>query len=636
MNNRSTCPEPDVLNEFLAGKLEEDQIAQLERHLIGCDACGDTVRALHVEDTLVGLVREVGNAGSEATLDDEDSNQLSSLLRDLESLAGSNDRNNDPDLRNRVHEVEALLRSSDTGDGLGELAHYKILKLLGAGGMGVVYQASDRQLERLVALKILRPSLGRPARERFLREARAAAAIEHDHVVTIYDVGDEGPLAFLAMPWIEGETLESRLQTKGHLKPEKVIEIGCQVAAGLAAAHAKKLIHRDIKPANIWLESSRERARILDFGLAQVVDDNPQLTETGMIAGTPAYMSPEQAQGRAVDERSDLFSLGTMLYRMLTGQLPFESDNALATIQAIQQNSPPTPRQLDMGIPAWLSDTVMALLEKDPRARPATATDVVEYLTTGQAPPLVNSRSVSPSPLPASRRRIPMGLALVLALAGILGAFAVYRVVTDRGTIVIETMDPSMLVDVRNQKTGELVVIDPSTKDRVTIRSGSYVLSLQEPNSQVTIKPKAISLVRDAEEVITISEVGRSADAEPMLVPEEVSSTDLPEPRRNGRIRPGSAIHIQVVGVDPEWPIDAQYVVEPAGTVALGAMYGRIHISGKTVEEAESAIAEKLHELFNSVFVQVTESPSDTELEEEPFPQRLELISLEFADAAEV
>ena len=200
-------------------------------------------------------------------------------------------------------------------DSLGTLGDYRLLRLIGAGGSGVVFQARDTSLDRLVALKVLRPSLGELARDRFIAEARLAASIEHDNVVTIYQIGQHDRLAFIAMQWVPGETLEARLARESNVLDETTVrEFVSQIASGLSAAHQRQLIHRDIKPANIWICDDTDRIKILDFGLARIADEESSLTQTGMLAGTPSFMSPEQARGMELDPRSDLFSLGCVMY----------------------------------------------------------------------------------------------------------------------------------------------------------------------------------------------------------------------------------------------------------------------------------------------------------------------------------
>jgi serine/threonine protein kinase len=278
---------------------------------------------------------------------------------------------------------------------IGWLGPYRVLKVLGAGGMGVVYQAEDPQLQRQIALKVLLPALAASAtaRQRFLREARAAAALENDHVVTIYQVGEDRGIPYLTMPLLKGESLESRLGRQGRgeaaaaLPAGEVLRLGREIAEGLAAAHERGLIHRDVKPANIWLEGERARAKILDFGLARSATEAVPLTQVGTVMGTPAYMAPEQARGQAVDARSDLFSLGCVLYRMCTGRVPFAGADAIATLMAVGTENPPPPRDLNPELPPALSDLVMQLLTKDPAGRPASARAVALALGAMGEPP---------------------------------------------------------------------------------------------------------------------------------------------------------------------------------------------------------------------------------------------------------
>ncbi|HKI34305.1 MAG TPA: serine/threonine-protein kinase [Gemmataceae bacterium] len=257
-----------------------------------------------------------------------------------------------------------------------------MLRMIGAGGMGVVFQAEDPQLGRLVALKVMRPGLASDAvvRKRFLREARAMAAIKHDHVLTVYQVGEERGIPFFAAGLLEGESLEDRPRREGHQPAAEVLRVGREMAEGLAAAHERGLVHRDVKPANVWLERPRGRVKVLDFGLARNSRAEANLTQKGTILGTPAYMAPEQAQGRAVDQRTDLFSLGCVLYRACTGRLAFPGDDKIAILLSVSTQDPPPPAQVSRDVPSGLSDLVMRLLAKQPEARPQTAAAVAAAL----------------------------------------------------------------------------------------------------------------------------------------------------------------------------------------------------------------------------------------------------------------
>jgi serine/threonine protein kinase len=290
---------------------------------------------------------------------------------------------------------------------LGRLGAYRVLKVLGVGGMGIVFHAEDVQLRRPVALKCLLPALAAtaPARQRFLREARAAAAIEHEHIVVLYQVGEHRGIPFLAMQLLQGESLAERLQREPLLPVSEVLRIGREIAVGLAAAHDKGLIHRDIKPGNVWLEGPRARVKLLDFGLARAAADDTGVSQAGTVVGTPAYMAPEQGRGEPVDARCDLFSLGCVLYQMGTGQPPFQGNHTVALLLAVAQTEPSPPCQVNPDLPAPLSDLVMRLLAKEPAGRPASARAVVEVLAalerqplahTGRAPPA----DTSPGPRP--------------------------------------------------------------------------------------------------------------------------------------------------------------------------------------------------------------------------------------------
>jgi serine/threonine protein kinase len=302
-------------------------------------------------------------------------------------------------------ELLQFLAPAQGPDELGRLGPYRILAVLGHGGMGVVYKAEDTQLERLVALKAMLPGLAASSanRQRFLREARAAAKIEHDHIVTIYQVGEDRGVPFLAMPLLQGESLNERLQREPRLPVGEVLRISRETAAGLAAAHERGLIHRDVKPANLWLEANGGRVKLLDFGLARAAAESGHLTATGAILGTPAYMSPEQASGKAVDGRTDLFSLGCVMYRVSTGDLPFKGTDPISTLMAVAMEQPPAPIQLNPEVPPALSGLVMELLAKNPAERPVSAQDVIRRLRDIEQGTMVQgNESVPADVLPAA------------------------------------------------------------------------------------------------------------------------------------------------------------------------------------------------------------------------------------------
>lgn len=264
---------------------------------------------------------------------------------------------------------------------IGRLRHYEVRSVIGRGGCGIVLKAFDEKLERMVAIKVMAPELAAtsPARKRFLREARATAAIRHENVVNIHAV-EEQPLPFLVMEYIDGETLQQRLDRTGPLDVREVLRIGLQIAAGLAAAHSKGLIHRDIKPGNILLENGTDRVRITDFGLARSADD-ASMTQSGVIAGTPLYMSPEQAQAHEIDFRSDLFSLGSVLYVACSGRPPFRAPSTLAVLKRVIEDQPRPIQSIIPETPDWLAAIIGCLHAKQPAHRFASALELSELLS---------------------------------------------------------------------------------------------------------------------------------------------------------------------------------------------------------------------------------------------------------------
>ena len=270
------------------------------------------------------------------------------------------------------------------------IGHYLVLEMLGQGGMGVVYKARDARLGRLAALKVLRPDsqTGTDATRRFLREAQTASALNHPNILTIYDIGTDAGLDYIAMEFVEGGTL-ANLIASGPLPIERALRVAAQVADALAVAHAASIVHRDLKPSNIMMPAA-DRVKVVDFGLAKVSSDASSASETttpltaaGAIVGTAPYMSPEQATGRGVDARSDLFSLGSILYEMLAGRMPFRGDSAIGTLAAILKDTPaPIP-----GIRPSVAKLVDRCLRKEPADRFQTAAELKAAIEECLAPP---------------------------------------------------------------------------------------------------------------------------------------------------------------------------------------------------------------------------------------------------------
>jgi WD40 repeat protein len=400
---------------------------------------------------------------------------------------------------------------------LGRLGHYRVLRVLGAGGMGVVFQAEDLTLKRKVALKAMLPALAASdtARQRFLREAQAAAAIEHDHIVPIFQVGEDRKVPFIAMPLLKGEPLDARLQRQSVLPIPEVLRIGREAAKGLAAAHAAGLIHRDVKPANLWLEGDDGRVKILDFGLARGTAEGGQLTQQGAIVGTPAYMAPEQATGTAVDGRCDLFGLGCVLYRMATGEPPFKGNDMVATLIAVATEEPRPPAELNPAVPPALSRLILELLAKKPEDRQASAWVVIDALTAveqdrTEAVAPVNVRVRLRGPRRRRTLRVASLAAAAAALIIVLGVIIALK--TRHGTLVVNVPEPGVSVFVDGH---EKVVIDSKKAGRVELAPGAHRLVVKR--GQEELFAESFTLKSGGETVIDARWQPATAGAPPPL-----------------------------------------------------------------------------------------------------------------------
>ncbi len=269
-----------------------------------------------------------------------------------------------------------FLSPPQASDELGRFGDFRVFAKLGEGGMGYVFRAEEQVLKRVVALKVMRLEIAQKplAAERFVREARAAAGLKSDHIITIYQVGQVNGVPYLASEFLEGSNLDDWMKRQGRAIPlAQVMRIARDTLRGLASAHDKGLIHRDIKPANLWLEKGIHRIKLLDFGLTRSADGDSRLTADGAVVGTPAFMSPEQAVGKEVDVRSDLFSVGTVFYTLLVGKNPFARGEVLETLRAVCFDAPPSIAEARPDVPPELAAFLDRLLAKEPERRPANA-----------------------------------------------------------------------------------------------------------------------------------------------------------------------------------------------------------------------------------------------------------------------
>jgi serine/threonine protein kinase/tetratricopeptide (TPR) repeat protein len=420
----TNCPR-DLLVRCLQDELSAPEEATLEAHLSTCAACRTALEQLAGDEhdwTIAASVKPWSAPITSGPI----------LLTTEESTTAD-------------FAVD-FLSPSDDPTALGRLDDIEILGVVGRGAMGIVLKGRQPELQRIVAVKVLRPELSSSgaARQRFAREAQAAAAIQHPNVMPIHAVHSQGRLPYLVMPYIACESLQQKLDRQGPLELVEVLRIGIQVAQALAASHAQGLIHRDVKPANILMEKDGRRALLADFGLARAVDD-ASLTRSGVIAGTPQYMSPEQARGAAVDFRTDLFSLGSVLYALCAGRPAFRATSTYGLLQRIGTGQARPLDEVQPSVPPWMVRLVAWLMARLPARRPASAALVAEtlehclcYLQQPQiyALPEVLGEPVPVSPLfedeglPAEVREddepsvwplIGMGAAVVMSLVVVIG-----------------------------------------------------------------------------------------------------------------------------------------------------------------------------------------------------------------------
>jgi serine/threonine protein kinase len=439
MDVQPTACDRRIMERFFADRLSDAELAAFEDHLGGCAACRQRLDGLAAERSWWEEAR--GHLES-ATLSSPSAGAFAPGV-----APGGDETADDP--LSLVELIRTYLAPSEDPRMLGRLGGYEIVGVIGYGGMGIVLKALDAPLNRYVAIKVLGPqlALSGTARQRFAREAKAAATVVHPNVMAIHAVAETKSLPYFVMPYVRGPSLAKRLQQTGAFTVLEIVRIGMQMAGGLAAAHAQGLVHRDIKPANILLEEGVERVTLTDFGLARAVDD-ASLTRSGVIAGTPQYMSPEQASGKPIDHRSDLFSLGSVLYALCTGRPPFEAETSLAVLRRVAEDQPFSIREINPEVPGWLAAIVERLQAKDPAARFQSAAEVAAlleaYLAHLQQPTTVPPPPLPSAPLPSSsrparmsrpadscprRRGRPLALlvSVVLALFGLGGSYLILK-----------------------------------------------------------------------------------------------------------------------------------------------------------------------------------------------------------------
>ncbi len=530
----------------LEDRLDDREQAELAGHLERCKPCREELERLAAASRFWGEARSLRDDVPDPDEHARNAERYATIGLDLGPEAEGTDDDDEAGT--------AWLRLLDPPDPgrpemLGRLSDYEIVQVLGQGGMGVVLKAREPSLDRMVAIKLLNPALAHSAnaRRRFAREARAAAAVVHDHIVAIHAVDEFRGLPYLVMQFVAGRSLQERIDATGPLATREVLRIGMQAARALAAAHAQGVVHRDVKPANILLENCIEKVKLTDFGLARAVDD-ASLTQSGVIAGTPQYMAPEQARGEPVDARSDLFSLGGVLYAMISGRPPFRAPSTMAVLRRICDDPHRPVREIDPETPDWLAAIVDRLLAKEPARRYQTAGEVADLLEQGLAhvqqpvaaarPAVQEAEARVPADLdldhglpiakipprrPRRRLALAAGVALVaLASLGVVRAggiaevadlvATVLRIKTPEGTLVVKVDDPEVKVEVDN----ETLVIDGAGPKQIRVRTGPHRV-VATRNGQ-TVRDEIISVRRGAKQIVAV-------DLEPQRTMSTISTT---------------------------------------------------------------------------------------------------------------
>jgi serine/threonine protein kinase/protein involved in polysaccharide export with SLBB domain/WD40 repeat protein len=641
MNNHRTTCDPERIELFLEQKLSDEEQSAFESHLSACGNCRQRLET--------------------AAASEDISFEICESLRE-EQLPPGGRPSDDPDLTGEETfssqaTILKLLAPTDDDRMIGRWGTYEVVGVVGTGGMGVVLKAFDAALNRYVAIKILAPHLGSSgaAIRRFSREGKAAAAVVHDNVIEIYGVAEAAGLPYLVMPYVRGPSLQRRLDDEGPLAVVEILRVGMQAAAGLAAAHAQGLVHRDVKPANILLADGIERVKLTDFGLARAADD-ASLTRTGVIAGTPQYMSPEQARGEPVDPRSDLFSLGSVLYAMCTGRPPFRAETSYGVLRRITDEEPRPIREINPDIPEWLCGIVVKLMAKRPEDRFQSAHEVaalleqclahvqqpnVVSLPTGVSLPSVGARKPRPFAGWSGRKRILFAMIGLLVFGGpALGI--IIHLKKDGKTTTVEVPDGSTAhIDAHGAVTVELPPSPgPAMKTAnepakiATFRTATEPLDVLcicatgtprdqpmdgyygvEPDGNVALGP---DYGRVQVRGLTVEAAGKAIEKklQGVLKAPKVQVTfgmldppwhEAAPPRQPYTIAPLDVLEINVPGAPQDQPIDGAFLVEPDdGTVSFGPVYGRVQLKGLTLEEAQRAIEKKLQAVLKDPKAWVT------------------------------
>ncbi len=546
--------QPESIRNFLNGKLDDREFSQLETLFENSDTHPSERidEALLRPDSIVESIR-AGNA-SPATGDPNADAESDSFTTRMESWIA---REIPPPA-----ELHRLLDPARSPDEIGRIGKYRIQELLATGGMGVLFRAIDGELDRAVCIKMLHPAIAlKPeAKIRFERESRAAARLRCERIVTLLDVGMQRELPYIVMQLLEGESLRARLSHSRKLDAIQSLHYLRQIVEGLRYAHDAGLIHRDIKPDNVWITREND-VKLLDFGLAQSIDESMHLTTTGGILGTPQYMSPEQVQGQSLDAPSDFFSVGTVLYEMLTGTKPFQKENLFSTMMAItQQPIDLSSLEHDPSMPPQLVDLLRDLLQKNAKERPQSAASLLARIKSIEEGSIHNDHGESTQRSSLSRfLRGPfsasywqLGMAATAGMAMLLAAMMIYQA-TDKGTLVVRSTDPQIEIQIAKE---HVQIKDPMTGRLVDIKigetplaSGIYQLEMTDASKELVFSSSTIAIRRGEKTIVEVE-----------LKP-QANSNDLPVRETDGlasKDATGTQVPTRQAILDPSFDLQAR------------------------------------------------------------------------------
>lgn len=594
----------DVMNEreIFTGALDQPTAAKRQAyldHVCGADkALRARIEALMASDAATSQFLKVPALEQLAHPAGDHVNKTVNF-----SQPGHSDLFDDDVLENDPHAAPDLsfLQPPSKNGSIGTIGHYEILEVLGQGAFGIVFKAFDDKLQRHVAIKAMNPQLAAtsPPRKRFLREARSAAAIKHENIVQVYSV-EEQPLPYLVMEYIDGQTLKQKLDEAGPLEVPEILHLGRQMASGLAAAHERGLIHRDIKPGNILIEAGAEqKVKITDFGLARAAND-ATMTRTGVISGTPMFMAPEQAQGQVLDQRTDLFSLGSVLYQLASGRPPFRGPTTIAVLKRVADEAPRPIQEILPEVPGWLCAIIAKLHAKKPEDRFQSAKEVADLLARCQASLQQHGRielpgnllPLMPTPLSATKPEVavaeitpskpvsvheglvPRRRRWVAAAMVILALFAglsltdasgvtnlqstVIRLLLPEGTLVVEVDDPDVSVSI----DGKEMVITGTGGKEIRLQPGQH--NVQASKDGKLLQQEVVTVTKNGRQVVRVSREADGASPSPKLaaLDRRIQFRSGGDWRIEGREMvqavPGNA---RILFGDPEWT-DYDFEVE--------------------------------------------------------------------------